>query len=100
MQAIEFESIVGDRVIRLPVSDALRPGQPVRVVVMFEERPATRAPQPGKDAVLPPAPQPMTFAEDRVAALDPHPEAFGGVSVDFAPSTWDEAAWREKWGRA
>lgn len=37
MQAIEFESVVQDRVITLPQPQKLSPGQSVRVVVMYEE---------------------------------------------------------------
>ena len=37
MQAIEFESVVEDQSIRLPAAGVLSPGQPVRVVVMYEE---------------------------------------------------------------
>lgn len=37
MQAIEFESTVQGQAIPLPTPGMLSPGQPVRVVVMFDE---------------------------------------------------------------
>lgn len=50
MQAIEFESVVQDQAIALPAPVVLRPGQPVRVVVMFEETGAVASPP--KDDVI------------------------------------------------
>lgn len=38
MQAIEFETVVRDQVIPLPEPGVVSPGQPVRVVVMFEQK--------------------------------------------------------------
>ncbi|MDP2794520.1 MAG: hypothetical protein Q8O25_10660 [Sulfurisoma sp.] len=100
MQAIEFESIVQDQAIRLPASGALSSGQPVRVVVMFEEPPVIGAQQPRDDAISRPATHAVTFSAERIAALEPHPNALGGATEDRVPSPWDETAWREKWGRA
>lgn len=51
MQAIEFESIVQDQAIRLPAPGVLSSGQPVRVVVMFEEDAAAVSPPPRQDAI-------------------------------------------------
>jgi hypothetical protein len=100
MQAIEFESIVQDQAIRLPVTGALSPGQPVRVVVMFEETPVIRLQQPRDENIARTAAHSVTFSGERITALDPHPEALGGARDDLAPSPWDQTAWREKWERA
>ena len=50
MQAIEFESVVEDQSIRLPAAGVLSPGQPVRVVVMFEES-AAAVSSPREDVI-------------------------------------------------
>ena len=51
MQAIEFESVVQDQSIRLPAAGVLSPGQPVRVVVMFEAAADTDSPPPRVDVI-------------------------------------------------
>ncbi|MDP2432310.1 MAG: hypothetical protein Q8O33_09775 [Pseudomonadota bacterium] len=97
MQAIEFESIVQDRVIPLPQPQKLSPGQSVRVVVMYEEDRGAESSQFQHEAISRPGAEPV----DRLAALDPHPDVLGSPSDDLAcPSPWDETAWREKWGRS
>jgi len=50
MQAIEFESVVQDQSIQLPTPRVLSPGQPVRVVVMYEEAAAAVSP-PREDVI-------------------------------------------------
>jgi hypothetical protein len=72
MQAIEFDAVVQDRSIPLPSSTALSPGQPVRVVVMFE-------PRCGLDESMP--------SEDAIMRLARHPKVVPG----FAPLSRDEA---------
>jgi len=97
MQAIEFESVVQDRVIPLPQPQKLSPGQSVRVVVMYEEDRVAESSLSQGDAIA------RLGAEsvDRLAALDPHPDVLGSPSDDLAcPSPWDETVWREKWGRS
>jgi hypothetical protein len=51
MRAIEFESVVQDQAIRLPVPGVLSPGQPVRVVVMYEEIGAANSQLPRADVI-------------------------------------------------
>lgn len=51
MQAIEFESVVEDQSIRLPAAGVLSPGQPVRVVVMYEEAEAANSRSPRADVI-------------------------------------------------
>lgn len=97
MQAIEFESVVQDRVIPLPQPQKLSPGQSVRVVVMYEEDRVTESPLSQGDAISRLEGEPV----DRLAALEPHPDVLGSPPDDLTcPSPWDEAAWREKWGRS
>ena len=62
MQAIEFESVVQDQAIPLPNSAALSPGQPVRVVVMYEPTPDVDQPAPDDDAILRLARHPLVMA--------------------------------------
>jgi hypothetical protein len=63
MQAIEFESVVQDQTIRLPAPGVLSPGQPVRVVVMFEETSAANTQQPGEGAISRLAANPDAISE-------------------------------------
>jgi len=101
MQAIEFESVVQDRVIPLPQPQRLSPGQSVRVVVMYEEGAVAEASLSRDAAASAQEGQSLVRPEDRLAALEPHPEALGSPPDDLArPSPWDEAAWRDKWGRS
>lgn len=98
MHAIEFESVVQDRAIPLPQPHNLSPGQTVRVVVMYEELAITTQPdvlEPSQaSAPLPTAPG------ERLAALQPHPDAVPGSSGNATVSSpWDEASWRQKWER-
>jgi hypothetical protein len=97
MQAIEFESIVRDKAIPLPKFDLLRPGQPVRVVVMFDAMPDAEAAarQTAADLAKLEANTPAVI-KDRLATLKPHPEALG----DSLSSPWDENAWEKKWESA
>ncbi|MBT9590592.1 MAG: hypothetical protein IV089_06750 [Thiobacillus sp.] len=98
MHAIEFESVVQDRVIPLPQSHQLPPGQSVRVVVMYEELPMTT--QPGMGEPSQASAQMSTATGERLAALQPHPDAVPDSSGDATVSSpWDEAAWRRKWER-
>ena len=98
MHAIEFESVVQDRVIPLPQSHQLPPGQSVRVVVMYEELAVTMQPDAGESPQAPS--QQSTAAGERLAALQPHPDAVSDASVDATvPSPWDETTWRKKWER-
>lgn len=62
MQAIEFEAVVQAQAIPLPSSTALSPGQPVRVVVMYELTPAVDQPEPDDDAILRLARHPLVMA--------------------------------------
>lgn len=62
MQAIEFESVVQEQSIPLPSSAALAPGQPVRVVVMYELTPAVDRPVPDDDAIMRLARHPLVMA--------------------------------------
>ncbi len=95
MQAIEFESVVQDCVIPLPQPQKLSPGQSVRVVVMYEEVAELHLSQ--SDAISRLEGEPV----DRLGALEPHPDVLGNPPDDLTcPSPWDEAAWREKWGRS
>ena len=90
MQAIEFESIVQDQAIPLPAPGVLNSGQPVRVVVMFEEKLAMEAQQKAQQA-----------AEDLIARepahAAPHPDAISElcehplVIPGFLPLSRDEA---------
>lgn len=82
MQAIEFESIVQDQAIRLPAPGVLSPGQPVRVVVMFEETSAANTQQPPEDAISRLAPH-----RDAISELSENPL----VLPDFLPLSRDEA---------
>jgi hypothetical protein len=101
MQAIEFESVVQDRAIPLPQPLKLSPGQAVRVVVMYEEGPVAEQTQSQVDAISGQEAHPLVAKEDRLAALEPHPDVFGCPPDDLScPSPWDESAWREKWGRS
>ncbi|MDZ7583841.1 MAG: hypothetical protein U0938_03320 [Thiobacillus sp.] len=94
MRAIEFESVVQDRVIPLPQSHQLPPGQSVRVVVMYEELAMTT--QPGADE----SSQASALTGERLAALQPHPDAVPDSSGDATVSSpWDETIWRQKWER-
>lgn len=95
MQAIEFESVVQDRVIPLPQPQKLSPGQSVRVVVMYEEVAELHLSQ--SDAISRLEGEPV----DRLGALEPHPDVLGNLPDDLTfPSPWDETAWRKKWGRS
>lgn len=51
MHAIEFDSVVQNAAIPLPESALLASGMPVRVVVMFEEKPAANSASPIHDAI-------------------------------------------------
>ena len=51
MQAIEFESVVQDQSIRLPAAGGLSAGQPVRVVVMYEEATVAAVSSPREDVI-------------------------------------------------
>lgn len=82
MQAIEFESTVQGQVIPLPTPGMLSPGQPVRVVVMFEETPAANTQPPPEDVISPLAPNP-----DAISELCEHPL----VLPDFSPLSRDDA---------
>jgi len=82
MQAIEFESVVQDQAIRLPAPGVLSPGQPVRVVVMFEETSAVGTQQAPEDAISRLAAHP-----DAISELCEHPL----VLPDFLPLSRDEA---------
>lgn len=93
MQAIEFESVVQDRVIPLPQPQKLSSGQSVRVVVMYEDCAEPSVPKGDAISLL------GSDSADRLAALVPHPDALGSPADDLA-SPWDEAAWRDKWGRS
>lgn len=101
MQAIEFESIVQDQAIPLPAPGVLSPGQPVRVVVMFEEKQIVEAQQKAQQAAdeamaREPA-HPMMQPHERLAALEPHPDAISElcehplVLPGFLPLSRDEA---------
>ena len=101
MQAIEFESVVQDRVIPLPQPQKLSPGQSVRVVVMYEEDRIAESPLSQGDAISRLGAPPLVVSEDRLAALEPHPDVLGSPPDDLTcPSPWDETAWRERWGRS
>lgn len=90
MRAIEFESVVQDRVIPLPQSHQLPPGQSVRVVVMYEELAMTTDESS----------QASALTGERLAALQPHPDAVPDTSGDATVSSpWDETTWRQKWER-
>jgi hypothetical protein len=98
MHAIEFESVVQDRVIPLPQSHRLSPGQSVRVVVMYEELAMTTQPDAGEPPLAPA--QQSAATGERLAALQPHPDAVPNSSGDATvPSPWDETTWRQKWER-
>lgn len=97
MQAIEFESVVQDRAIPLPHPHKLSPGQSVRVVVMYEELAMT---PPSEDEMSHVSAQLSAESGERLATLQPHPDAVpdsSGGATDLSP--WDEAAWRQKWER-
>lgn len=80
MQAIEFESTVLGQAIPLPTPGMLSPGQPVRVVVMFEEL----------------APQQSRLIPDE-SELAPHRDAISELSENplvlpnFLPLSRDES---------
>ena len=80
MQAIEFDSTVQDQAIPLPTAGMLSPGQPVRVVVMFDEL----------------APQHRRLIPDE-PALPPHRDAISELSENplvlpgFLPLSRDES---------
>lgn len=98
MHAIEFESVVQDRAIPLPQSHQLPSGQSVRVVVMYEELAVTT--RPGVDEPSQTSAQRSTATEERLATLQPHPDAVPDSSGDAtASSPWDETTWRQKWER-
>jgi hypothetical protein len=90
MQAIEMNSIVRDQTITLPAPSMLSPGQPVRVLVMFDVDQTKTAAQSSAEHQ---SDQPPMIQQGRLAALVPHPEALG----DPLNSPWDESAWRKKW---
>jgi hypothetical protein len=98
MHAIEFESVVQDRAIPLPQPHQLPPGQSVRVVVMYEELAVTTQPdglEPSQATA-----QFQTAPGERLAALQPHPDAVPDSSGEATVSSpWDEANWRQKWER-
>jgi len=99
MQAIEFESVVQDRVIPLPQPQKLLPGQSVRVVVMYEELAMTTS--PGEDEISRDSAQLSDQSGGRLATLQPHPDAIPDSSVEATHSSpWDEPTWRQKWERA
>ena len=100
MQAIEFESIVQNQAIPLPTPGVLSPGQPVRVVVMFEEKLVMEAQQARDDLITREPAHPVMKPDERLATLEPHPDALGGAVDASIPSPWDEAAWRDKRERA
>lgn len=81
MQAIEFESVIGEHSIALPAQSALQPGQPVRVVVMYE---------PVKQKLS------AALAVDRLVRLVAHPAVLSGEN-ELLPSPWDDASWRATW---
>lgn len=102
MQAIEFESIVQDQTIPLPTPGVLSPGQPVRVVVMFEEKqPNMEAQQKAQQAAENLTAHETAHAamqpDERLAALEPHPDAISElckhplVLPGFLPLSRDEA---------
>lgn len=98
MRAIEFESVVQDRVIPLPQSHQLPPGQSVRVVVMYEELAVMT--QPGVDDSSQASAQQSAATGERLAALQPHPDAVPDSSGDTTDSSpWDETTWHQKWER-
>lgn len=98
MQAIEFESVVQDRAIPLPQPHKLSPGQSVRVVVMYEELAMT--PPPSEDEMSHVSAQLSVESGERLATLQPHPDAVPDSSEEATDSSpWDEAAWRQKWER-
>lgn len=72
MQAIEFDAVVQERSIPLPEPMTLSIGQPVRVVVMYEDVHVQAVPARMDDAI------------SRLAA---HPL----VTPDFVPLSRDEA---------
>lgn len=81
MQAIEFESVVEDQAIRLPAPGVLSPGQPVRVVVMFEEALSANTQQAPGDTISRLAAHP-----DAISELCEHPL----VLPDFLPLSREE----------
>lgn len=83
MQAIEFESVIGNHTITLPMHSALQPGQSVRVVVMYE--PAAERTSA------------VSHSTNRLSSLVAHPAAVADVDAPL-PSPWDDAGWRAKWG--
>ena len=79
MQAIEFESTVQDQAIPLPTAGMLSPGQPVRVVVMFDEL----AP---KQSRLMPEESALASRRDAISELCENPLVLPG----FVPLSRDE----------
>lgn len=63
MQAIDFEAVVRDRSIPLPSSAALRAGQTVRVVVLYEPSPAATETALHDDAITRLARNPLIIDE-------------------------------------
>jgi hypothetical protein len=82
MQVIEFESVIGNHTITLPAHSSLRPGQSVRVVVMYE---------PGAERS-----SADSHAANRLSSLVAHPAAVADINAPL-PSPWDAAGWRVKW---
>jgi len=82
MQAIEFESVIGNHTITLPKHSALQPGQAVRVVVMYE---------PGVERS-----SAVSHDTNRLSGLVAHPAAVVDINAPLS-SPWEEAGWRAKW---
>lgn len=83
MQAIEFDSVIGDHTITLPTHSALQPGQSVRVVVMYE-------PVAERSSAA-------SYTENRLTRLVAHPAAVADADA-LLPSPWDDSGWSAKWG--
>ncbi len=100
MQAIEFDSVVQDEAIPLPEPAILVSGTQVRVVVMFEEKRVMEAQRTRDELISREPAHSVMISSERLAALEPHPDAVSVALDDLINSSWDEAAWREKWGGA
>lgn len=92
MRAIEFESTVQGQAIPLPTPGMLSPGQPVRVVVMFEEL------TPKQSRLIQNEPtHPATMRVDQLEVPVPHRDAISELSESplilpgFLPFSRDEA---------